>query len=131
MVPAGNSELRTEARSARRLDKTPTAFEAAQLIKPPALRGVSDCQAYSGCSAPIPGTLAGTEAAVERPRRVVAESDRTGQATGTYAAQFVDGRRATFPGCGSRRCVAADGRVEVHCEKIPVFTPSSNKKWFI
>ena len=42
MVPAGNSELRTEARSARCLDKTPTAFEAAQLIKPPALRGVSD-----------------------------------------------------------------------------------------
>jgi len=54
MVPAGNSELRTEARSARRLDKTPTAFEAAQLIKPPALRGVSDSRTTSAGGSIVP-----------------------------------------------------------------------------
>jgi hypothetical protein len=37
-----NSKVSNEARNARRLDPRPTAFEAAQLIKPPALRGVSD-----------------------------------------------------------------------------------------
>jgi hypothetical protein len=36
-------EPTTEARNARRLEThDPTAFEAALLIKPPALRGVSD-----------------------------------------------------------------------------------------
>jgi len=42
MEQPDNSESANKARSARRLDHRPTAFEAAQLIKPPASRGVSD-----------------------------------------------------------------------------------------
>jgi hypothetical protein len=42
MEQADNSNVIDEARNARRLDPWPNRLEAAQLIKPPASRGVSD-----------------------------------------------------------------------------------------
>ena len=49
MEQADNSELSNKARNARRLNLTPTAFEAAQLIKQPASRGVSDFAKEQRC----------------------------------------------------------------------------------
>jgi hypothetical protein len=50
----GASETKKQARNARRLDPWSTAIEAAQLIKPPALRGVSDSSSERNKAADLP-----------------------------------------------------------------------------
>ena len=50
MGQSDNFESANKARRARRLDPWTNRLEAAQLIKPPASRGVSD---LTGCSAPV------------------------------------------------------------------------------